>query len=205
MFKTTCIQCGSGTNNPRFCSRSCAARHNNKKFPKRRMTRKCGLCEKPVLSTRRFCKACRSLKTDITLAHAIYSRHHKSSAFALVRLRARAVAHQLGIDKACQLCGYSKHVEVAHRKAISTFPENALLSEINRPSNLMCLCPNCHWEVDRGITEAPEGIAPSHSELEAPMPAYRRGQNRQHPLKELNFPSGFRRPSARAAGEGRRQ
>jgi len=30
-----CISCGKETRNPKFCSRSCAAHYNNKKFPKR--------------------------------------------------------------------------------------------------------------------------------------------------------------------------
>lgn len=45
--------------------------------------------------------------------------------------------------------GYSKYVELAHVKAISSFPETATLGEINDPSNIFVLCPNCHRELDR--------------------------------------------------------
>ena len=83
----------------------------------------------------------------MTLKEAIYEKHHKSSAFALVRTRARAIAKKLGLDK-CSNCGYDKHVEIAHIKAISTFDNSTLISVINSKENLMALCPNCHWELD---------------------------------------------------------
>lgn len=57
-------------------------------------------------------------------------KHHKSSAFALVRGRARAVAKKLGMT-CCKACGSDKHFEVAHIKAISSFPDTTLVSEVN--------------------------------------------------------------------------
>lgn len=35
-YTNVCIACGSGTNNPTFCTRSCAAKHNNAKYPKKK-------------------------------------------------------------------------------------------------------------------------------------------------------------------------
>ncbi|MFN4973832.1 MAG: HNH endonuclease [Bacteroidota bacterium] len=83
----------------------------------------------------------------MTLKDAIYHKHHRSSAYALVRSRARTIARKLNLTT-CIRCGYNKHVEIAHIKAISEFDETALLSEINSKENLMPLCPNCHWEND---------------------------------------------------------
>ena len=83
----------------------------------------------------------------MTLGEAIYFRHHKSSAFALVRTRARAVAKKLGW-KACAKCGYDKHIEIGHVKDIASYSLDTLLSVINVPENLIPLCPNCHWEFD---------------------------------------------------------
>lgn len=51
----------------------------------------------------------------------------------------------------CAICGYDKYVEVAHIKAVSDFPDEATISEINSISNLIGLCPNHHWEYDNGI------------------------------------------------------
>lgn len=86
---------------------------------------------------------------DMTLQDAIYEKHHRSSAYALVRSRARAsVKHEPTV---CEKCGYSKHVEVAHIRAIADYPLDTMLSVINERSNLMLLCPNCHWELDHGL------------------------------------------------------
>jgi len=87
---------------------------------------------------------------DMTLKEAIYENHHKSSAFSLVRTRARAIAKKLGFTE-CLKCGYNKHIEVAHIKPISSFSDDILISEINSKQNIMPLCPNCHWEYDHNL------------------------------------------------------
>ena len=96
----------------------------------------------------------------MTLDKAIYKKHHRSSAYGLVRIRARAYAKKLGF-KSCSKCGYDKHVEIAHIKPISSFPLTALVSEINNKDNIMPLCPNCHWEFDNGLLSLPERIPTS--------------------------------------------
>jgi 5-methylcytosine-specific restriction endonuclease McrA len=86
----------------------------------------------------------------MTLKEAIYEKHHKSSAFALIRTRARAEGKKLGFTKCCK-CGYDKHIEVAHIKPISSFSEEVMISIINSKENIMPLCPNCHWEYDHNL------------------------------------------------------
>jgi hypothetical protein len=49
---------------------------------------------------------------------------------------------------ACVRCGYAIHVDIAHRMAVSAFPDTATVVEINALDNLMPLCPNHHWEHD---------------------------------------------------------
>ena len=56
--------------------------------------------------------------------------------------------------KICNVCGYNKHVEVAHLKPIHSFPKETLLETVNNISNLLYLCPNCHWEHDNGLLDA---------------------------------------------------
>lgn len=144
-----CLNCKTDTTNPKFCSRSCAAVFNNKVYNKRTKTKKCSCCETLVLSNRKYCSDCfkKTLRAkDMTLGQSIYEEHHRSSAFALVRSRARSIMKEY--PQVCSKCGYSKHVEVAHIKAINSFSDDALLSEINALSNLILLCPNCHWEFD---------------------------------------------------------
>ena len=130
-----------------YCSRRCAAIVNS--TGRNKKTKKCENCNELILSNRKKCPKCiENFKpVDYTLSEAIYDKHHKSSAFALVRTRARTIAKNLGMNK-CKKCGYDKHVEIAHIKPISSFPLDTKISEINNSKNLMPLCPNCHWEFD---------------------------------------------------------
>lgn len=144
-----CVYCKIETTNPKFCSRSCAAKHTNK-IPKRKRTKICKTCNIQIRSDVTYCSFCwkqKVISDDITLGEAIYTKHHKSSAFALVREKARRIARNNNMTS-CEICGYSKHVEIAHIKSISSFSTDTLLSVINSLSNLKALCPNCHWEFD---------------------------------------------------------
>lgn len=49
----------------------------------------------------------------------------------------------------------SKHIEVCHIRPIADYPPDTLLSVINDTSNLIGLCPNCHWEFDHKQSSAP--------------------------------------------------
>jgi tRNA threonylcarbamoyladenosine modification (KEOPS) complex Cgi121 subunit len=134
-----------------YCSRSCAAIKNNQN-PNRKIkkkTKKCKICGELIYKSRQKCPKCieNFAPPDYTLKEAIYEQHHKSSAFALVRSRARILGKQLGLNK-CSHCGYDKHVEIAHIKAIKDFSLSTKISTINHPSNIIALCPNCHWEFD---------------------------------------------------------
>lgn len=156
----SCLNCGKKfekenyqiKNSPNnYCSRSCAAIRTNKLMPKRKKTKKCEHCNEFILSNRKKCKKCiknnpKKLENK-TLKDCIYSKHHRSSAFSLIRSMARSVAKQNGW-KSCNKCGYDKHIEIAHIKPISSFSDNTLISTINNITNLIPLCPNCHWEHD---------------------------------------------------------
>lgn len=146
-----------------FCSRKCAASYNNSISPK--IKKKYYFCKDcgDKLSTRRTfkCANCHFKNGNIgdkTIKELIYTEHHKSSAYALIRSRARAIAKKLGW-KSCSKCGYDKHIEIAHIKAISDFDEDTLCSVVNNESNLLPLCPNCHWEFDN--LARVEGVEPT--------------------------------------------
>lgn len=125
-----CLNCQKPTNNPKFCSMSCAGSYNNKIHPKRKKTH---VLRQPKLNL------------DITLEEAIYTKHGAPNAYSLVRQRARAKMKHV---KQCSKCGYNKHVEVAHIKPINSYSRDTLVSIINADDNLLVLCPNCHWEFD---------------------------------------------------------
>lgn len=75
---------------------------------------------------------------------------HRSWIHAHVRLFARAWNKDL-MKYGCQKCGYSFHVEMAHIKPISSFPDEAKLGIVNSPENILILCRNHHWELDHGL------------------------------------------------------
>jgi 5-methylcytosine-specific restriction endonuclease McrA len=143
-----CLNCTKETKNPKFCSRSCSAKINNKNRTRKQRKYKCRKCNNRVSYKRTTCITCTQVPAT-TLQEAMYLLHHKSSAYALVRTRARAIMKNE--NKICKNCGYSKHVEVCHIIPISSFSPNTLLSVINSKNNLILLCPNCHWEFDRGF------------------------------------------------------
>jgi 5-methylcytosine-specific restriction endonuclease McrA len=150
-----CLNCPVETTNPKFCSQSCAASYNNKLYPKKkRKIKLCAICSEPVDNKSIYCIKHKSDGKNLvyTISDAInaYSKHHRSSAFALIRSRARAVAIKFGINS-CQNCGYDKHIEVCHKKPISSFPIETFINVVNDMSNLLFLCPNCHWEFDNKI------------------------------------------------------
>lgn len=162
-----CLVCRRKTSNPKYCSHSCAAKRNNKLYPKRKPnTHKCKKCDKLIRVSRMHCKDCRE-KTNQTLRDIMYLLHHKSSAFAIVRSRARSKLKSLGI-KSCINCGYDKHIEACHKKPISSFYLDTKISVINDSKNLIPLCPNCHWEFDKGILNIEKIINVQIDGLEPP-------------------------------------
>lgn len=64
-----------------------------------------------------------------------------------VRGRARKSLGDLSNAK-CTYCGWKYHVEVCHKQPISSFSDDTLVSVVNDKSNLILLCPNCHWLFD---------------------------------------------------------
>ena len=51
----------------------------------------------------------------------------------------------------CQYCGYVRHTELSHKKAISEFSEDTQLSVVNSSKNNIVLCPTHQWEYDNGF------------------------------------------------------
>ena len=87
-----------------------------------------------------------------TKSEIVYDKHHRSAAFAYIRWHARRVIMK-SVPQICGECGYSLTVEVCHIRSISSFPDDAKLSEINTPENLVLLCPNHHWLRDNDSLE----------------------------------------------------
>ena len=162
MSTNICQHCGKMTANPKYCSKSCSAKETNR-IPKRTIKRKCTHCGSTVRNYRsQLCEthyqihllSKREHIQNLTLADYFeresIKRLPQSSKYAHIRSLARSWNKDL-TSKCCNNCGYCKHVELCHIQAISKFPSTAKISEVNSSSNLIQLCPNCHWEFDNGL------------------------------------------------------
>jgi hypothetical protein len=161
-----CTECKKETSNEKFCSRSCACAFNNRHHVKRtpKKTRACIDCGTLYLtarSRRSRCEPCFAIEkarvSSMTIGEVRDNLKaagvHPSWGNSTVRSHGR-IANK-NRQKSCQVCGYDKHVEYCHIKAISSFPSDATLGDINDPSNIAILCRNHHWELDHGVLTLP--------------------------------------------------
>lgn len=156
---TNCLACNSETKNSKFCCRSCANSFNNRLVPKRKLKRVCfitgcGCVVKSYRHTRcerhwdEYLKSRHSLKTLAEFRNlASVKGKHRSWSNVHIRAHGRTQHKQL-LKLPCAKCGYEKHVELCHIKPVVSFPDTATLEEVNNSSNVIQLCPNCHWEFD---------------------------------------------------------
>ena len=149
-----CAYCGKDTMNPKFCSTSCAAKYNNQHFPKRKKQVRewiCTECGNPTTEHRKYCDNCMPTQLvwlDRTIGEL--SRDGYYQMYRIVRSLARRIYKESGRPFTCVVCSYSDHVEICHIRAISSFPKDSLIREVNSLENLVALCPNHHWELDNG-------------------------------------------------------
>lgn len=141
----------------KYCSKSCAAIVNNRLKPKKVKTSKqwnlCDVCGELVRGLRHVdCSIIKSsmVTLDEYAARPAVAGKHPSWRNAQVRVQNRVSNKHLRL-LACQVCGYSHHVELAHIKAITSYPGNTPIGVVNDPSNILVLCRNHHWEFDNGI------------------------------------------------------
>lgn len=89
--------------------------------------------------------------SSITKGELFKNRKNWQSARTAIQKLARVKYFEYNKNSKCHICGYDKHVEVAHIKAVSQFDDSATIDEINSVNNLIGLCPNHHWEYDNGL------------------------------------------------------
>ena len=135
-----------------FCSNSCQNSFRQKLWREnhQKPCEDCGDMVGPESITCRKCRWSRrttTLKDDVTVAQL---REHAGGKYWWAT-PIRKHAQKFIPREPCRACSYDLHVEAAHILAVASFPDTAKLSEINNPDNIIPLCPNCHWEFDRGI------------------------------------------------------
>lgn len=79
------------------------------------------------------------------------SRKNYQSYRSAIRKAAEKTFKNAHLELKCAICGYDKHIEIAHIKAVSDFDDDVTIEEINSLDNLIALCPNHHWEYDHKI------------------------------------------------------
>lgn len=161
-----------------FCNSSCAASYNNKKNPKRKAVTQgeCLNCKtiiefeynknKQTYKKRQYCNACLdAIKIENLTKHKNNKlikymsktkgeiKQELKNPFSALRNQARRIYNNSDRPKICSICGYKNHIEIAHKKGIAKFDDNAKISEINNIDNLIALCPNHHWEFDNGLLD----------------------------------------------------
>lgn len=140
-----------------FCSRRCAVTYNNKIYKKRKKINICSVCKTPIAHRRqKYCRTCNPNYVDWSSKRLIDV--HNARTYQLnsrIRARARRIYIKTTEPKQCIICGYSKHFHVCHIKPIHEFSPDTFISEINKTSNLIALCPTHHWELDNSALEKP--------------------------------------------------
>lgn len=164
----------------KFCNPSCAASFTNKQSPKRKRRSEKpteGLCIscKIVIQYKdrrphKYCDSCRSIARgwhnreryggvvvmdDSKTKGELKSQMNGYYLFrSVVNKHASRAYKQAGKQDCCVVCGYHD-IQICHIKAVSKFPDTATLAEIDHPDNLVGLCPNHHYEFDKGQLELP--------------------------------------------------
>lgn len=120
----------------KFCSKECLRGKYSLIYPKKEKTEKLP----------------KELIQDKYSKSDIFSKcKNWQSARSIIQKHARKIYNSSGKLKQCLICGYVKHYEVCHIKSVSSFENKVKIKEINDISNLIALCPNCHWEFDNGL------------------------------------------------------
>lgn len=115
----------------------------------------CKTCEEPIANKYTYCKICFRIKQK---NEATQNKKRSESRGNRIREDARRKYLASGLSKECIVCKYFKHVDVCHIKDVCSFSDDALISEINKLDNLIALCKNHHWELDRDMLEKKDRI-----------------------------------------------
>ena len=141
-----CKFCKKYTNNPKFCNRSCAAKYNNRKYPKRvATTNSCLSCNKLIASDKKYCN--QSCQWDYVFETETRNRVESglvNSASTLKNYITRTIGY------ICVICGNKgEHLKKPLTLQLDHIDGN---SDNNFPTNLRLLCPNCHTQTETFVT-----------------------------------------------------
>ena len=147
-------------NNQKYCCQRCLNSHRQRIW-RNHHKKPCIDCGKPILHHSKRCTPCsrkhaQFVNINMTLKEYMNLstyKGHPSWRHNKIRALAQYAFKDLTLLP-CANCGYNKHVEICHIIPIASFPEDTKIKDINSPSNIIQLCPNCHWESHNGIIDA---------------------------------------------------
>lgn len=195
----SCLKCGKQTENAKYCSNHCFGRSRETKeyFCPCGVSKGFGF-EK---SLRKYCDECHSdpqKNKNYSIWHTITISEfrEKMPNINQFHARIRSLARRNKKLTPCEKCGYSRHVEVCHKISVKDFDQNRPISELNHESNLMCLCPNCHWEHDNPETniemEPKRKIPDGNKNFSEPHPHLRKVERPSYDeLQEMVISIGY--------------
>lgn len=131
-----CKFCGKETNNPKYCSSSCAAKYNNVLYPKRIKNKKCRTCDNLIVSQNTFCPDC--------IFKEIYTKRVTNIKDAKTN---KTIKNILINDRGykCEICKIENWMGKSITLELHHIDGN---SDNSDESNLQILCPNCHSQTD---------------------------------------------------------
>ena len=131
-----------------FCSRSCAAKFNNKAFPKRQKNAK----EEAKKKEKK--QPCRDFELGRYVGYEEKEKYVTTKCSQIRKDARRFMDIESKQEKVCYYCKnheFDNILEVHHKIGILEFDRHTKISEINSDSNLVWLCPNHHKMVERGL------------------------------------------------------
>ena len=159
MFDKTCQNCSNKfkakTKDYKYCTRSCAAKVNNKLVKKRNKEGHCKLCKKEISASRTYCKEC--FNGDSWRRKAVDEVTRKKQVSIGViswrqRTKIKAVEYMGG---SCKCCGYNKcvwalafHHLNPDEKDFSIGGKSLSWEKIKTElDKCVLVCTNCHFEI----------------------------------------------------------
>ena len=149
-----CNGCGVLTDNPKYCSKTCAnsANNNINRFPKRKPEGSCKICGKAIRTVLSYCSdECRNIKKEQSA-----NRKRKAVSKRVMDwrrdIKQRAVEY---LGRKCMKCGYCKcvralqfhHREPGEKEFAISRPETVAWEKVKLELDKCdLLCANCHAE-----------------------------------------------------------
>ena len=138
-----------------FCSRSCAAKTNNKKQIKRLPEGHCKKCNAQIQTSKVFCsQKCKTIYGELKAVPEEVKKQMNVQAVVKwrQRMKIKAVVYKGGC---CSRCGYNKSMRALQFHHIDPSQKDFAISKVTRSwenikdelDKCVLLCANCHLEV----------------------------------------------------------